>query len=248
MAGHSKFANIMHRKGGQDKKRAQAFTKIAREIQAAVKLGGADPNSNPRLFRALAAGRAANMPKDNLQRAIDRGTGAGGEALEEIRYEGFGPGGVGVIVECLSDNRNRTAGEVRAAFAKHGGNLGETNSVSFAWKRVGEIRYALEKAGEDAMLEAAIDAGADDCAVEDEAHVITCEMAALASVADGLAKKFGDASSAKFVWRTEIAIPVEGDAAETLMKLLDQLDDLDDVQSVYSNEDISEAELARLSA
>jgi YebC/PmpR family DNA-binding regulatory protein len=248
MAGHSKFANIMHRKGGQDKKRAQAFTKIAREIQAAVKLGGADPNSNPRLFRALAAGRAANMPKDNLQRAIDRGSGAGGESLEEIRYEGFGPGGVGVIVECLSDNRNRTAGEVRAAFAKNGGNMGETNSVSFAWRRVGEIRYPLAKASEDAMLEAAIEAGAEDCAVEDGEHFITCEMAALAGAAQALSKKFGDPSAAKFVWRTEIAIPIEGDAAETLMKLLDQLDDLDDVQSVYSNEDISEDELARLSA
>jgi len=248
MAGHSKFANIMHRKGGQDKRRAQAFTKIAREIQAAVKLGGADPNANPRLFRALAAGRAANMPKDNLQRAIDRGAGAGGENLEEIRYEGFGPGGVGVIVECLSDNRNRTAGEVRAAFAKNGGNLGETNSVSFAWKRVGEIRYPLEKADEDAMLEAAIEAGADDCVVEEGEHVVTCEMAALAGVAQGLAAKFGDASAAKFVWRTDIAIPVEGESAEALMKLLDQLDESDDVQNVYSNEDISEAELARLSA
>jgi YebC/PmpR family DNA-binding regulatory protein len=248
MAGHSKFANIQHRKGGQDKKRAQAFTKIAREIQAAVKLGGADPNSNPRLFRALAAGRAANMPKDNLQRAIDRGSGAGAENLDEIRYEGFGPGGVGVIVECLTDNKNRTAGEVRAAFTKSGGNLGETNSVSFAWKRVGEIRFKAEVASEDAMLEAAIEAGADDCALEDDVHVITCEMAALAGVAQALGKAFGDPASAKFVWRTDIAIPVEGDNAEALMKLLDQLDDSDDVQNVYSNEDISDDELARLSA
>src|SRR5262249_51413827 len=152
-AGHSKFANIMHRKGGQDKKRAQAFTKIAREIQAAVKLGGSDPNANPRLFRAMAAGRAQNMPKDHIQRAIDRGAGAGAEQLDEIRYEGFGPGGVGVIVECLSDNRNRTAGDVRAAFAKNGGNMGETNSVSFAWKRVGEVRYSLSAADEDSKLQ-----------------------------------------------------------------------------------------------
>src|SRR5215468_4370801 len=141
MAGHSKFANIQHRKGGQDKKRASQFTKIAREIQAAVKLGGNDPNSNPRLYRAIASARAVSMPKDNIQRAVDRGSGAGGEVLEDVRYEGFGPGGVGVIVECLTDNRNRTAGEVRAAFAKNGGNLGESNSVSFAWKRVGEVRY-----------------------------------------------------------------------------------------------------------
>jgi len=248
MAGHSKFANIQHRKGGQDKKRAQAFTKIAREIQAAVKLGGADPNANPRLFRAMAAGRAVNMPKDNIQRAVDKGGGAGAENLDEIRYEGFGPGGVGIIVECLSDNRNRTAGDVRAAFAKNGGNMGESNSVSFAWKRVGEVRYPLAAASEDAMLEAAIEAGADDCALEEEQHVITCEMNALVGVSQALAKAFGDPASAKFVWRTEIAIPIEGDGAEQLMKLIDQLDDLDDVQDVYSNEDISDEEMARLSA
>ena len=247
MAGHSKFANIQHRKGGQDKKRAQAFTKIAREIQAAVKLGGADPNANPRLYRAMAAGRAMNMPKDNIQRAVDRGAGAGAEQLDEIRYEGFGPSGVGIIVECLSDNRNRTAGDVRAAFAKNGGNMGETNSVSFAWKRLGEVRYLLAAASEDAMLEAAIEAGADDCTVEGDHHVITCEMNALAGVSLALAKKFGDPASAKFVWRTDVAIPIEGDAAETLMKLIDQLDDLDDVQDVYSNEDISDEEMARLS-
>ena len=248
MAGHSKYANIQHRKGGQDKKRAQQFTKIAREIQAAVRLGGTDPNANPRLFRAMASGRAVNMPKDNIQRAIDKGGGAGGEQLDEIRYEGFGPGGIGVIVECLTDNKNRTAGEVRAAFAKNGGNLGETNSVSNSWKRVGEIRFPLAAASEDAVLEAAIEAGCDDCIVEGEHHVITCEMNALAGAAQDLSKKFGDPAAAKFVWRTDIAIPVEGDSAETLLKLIDLLDDLDDVQDVYSNEDISEDELARLSA
>jgi YebC/PmpR family DNA-binding regulatory protein len=247
MAGHSKFANIQHRKGGQDKKRAQAFTKIAREIQAAVKLGGPDPNANPRLFRAMAAGRAINMPKDNIQRAIDKGGGASAENLDEIRYEGFGPGGVGIIVECLSDNRNRTAGDVRAAFAKNGGNMGESNSVSFAWKRVGEVRYPLAAASEDAMMEAAIDAGADDCVVEGEHHVVTCEMNALVGVSQALSKKFGDPASAKFAWRTDIAIPIEGEPAELLMKLIDQLDDLEDVQDVYSNEDISDAEMARLS-
>jgi YebC/PmpR family DNA-binding regulatory protein len=247
MAGHSKFANIQHRKGGQDKKRAQVFTKIAREIQAAVKLGGSDPNSNPRLYRAMAAGRAVNMPKDNIQRAIDRGGGAGAEQLDEIRYEGFGPGGIGIIVECLTDNKNRTAGEVRAAFAKSGGNLGETNSVSFSWKRVGEIRYPLAAASEDAMLEAAIEAGCDECEADGEAHVLVCDMNALAGAAAALTKKFNDPASAKFVWRTGTAIPIEGEAAESLMKLLDTLDDLDDVQNVYSNEDISEAELARLS-
>jgi YebC/PmpR family DNA-binding regulatory protein len=248
MAGHSKFANIMHRKGGQDKKRAQAFTKLAREIQAAVRLGGSDPNANPRLYRAIAAARAQSMPKDNIQRAVDRGAGGAAENLDEIRYEGFGPGGVGVIVECLTDNKNRTAGEVRAAFAKHGGNLAETNSVSNAWRKVGEIRHPLAAASEDAMLEAAIEAGCEDCTVEAEHHVIICEMNALASAAQELAKKFGDPASAKFVWRTDIAVPVEGEAAEALLKLLDQLDELDDVQDVYSNEDISDEELARLSA
>lgn len=248
MAGHSKFANIMHRKGAQDKKRAQVFTKLAREIQAAVKVGGADPDSNPRLYRAIAAARAQSMPKDNIQRAVDRGSGAGGESLEEIRYEGFGPGGVGVIVECLSDNRNRTAGDVRAAFAKNGGNLGETNSVSFAWKRVGEIRYRLEVASEDTMLEAAIEAGCDDCAAEGEEHVLTCDLGALAGAVAALSARFGEPLAAKFVWRTDVAIPIEGEPAEQLMKLLTQLDDLDDVQNVYSNEDMSEAELERLSA
>ena len=252
MAGHSKFANIQHRKGGQDKKRAQAFTKIAREIQAAVKLGGSDPNCNPRLYRALAAGRAVNMPKDNLQRAIDKGGGAGSENLDEIRYEGFGPGGIGVIVECLTDNKNRTAGEVRAAFAKNGGNLGESNSVSFGWKRVGEVRYPLKAAGEDQMMEAALDAGADDVAIEDgeegQEHVVTCEMNALVGAVDALKKKFGEPSGAKFVWRPSMTMPIEGEPAELLMKLIDQLDDLDDVQDVYSNEDISDAELARLTA
>jgi YebC/PmpR family DNA-binding regulatory protein len=248
MAGHSKYANIQHRKGGQDKKRAQMFTKIAREIQAAVKLGGTDPNANPRLFRAIASGRAVNMPKDNIQRAVDKGGGANAEQLDEIRYEGFGPGGIGVIVECLTDNKNRTAGEVRAAFAKNGGNLGETNSVSNAWRKVGEIRYLLAAASEDAMLEAAIEAGCDDCAVEEEHHVIVCEMNALAAAAQALSAKFGDPLSAKFVWRTDIAIPIEGEPAELLMKLLTTLDDLDDVQDVYSNEEMTDAEIERLSA
>jgi YebC/PmpR family DNA-binding regulatory protein len=246
MAGHSKFANIMHRKGAQDKRRAQAFTKIAREIQAAVRVGGADPNSNPRLARAMAAGRAINMPKDNIQRAVDRGAGVGAEALEEIRYEGFGPGGVGVIVECLTDNRNRTAGDVRAAFARHGGNLGETNSVSFLWDRVGEVRYPLAAANEDAMIEAALEGGADDVESEEEERVVLCAMPALNDVAQALAAKFGEPASVKFVWRPRAAIPIEGENAETLMKLLTALEDLDDVQNVFSNEDISDAELARL--
>ena len=248
MAGHSKFANIQHRKGGQDKRRAQAFTKIAREIQAAVRLGGSDPNANPRLFRAMAAGRAQNMPKDNIQRAIDRGGGAGAEQLDEIRYEGFGPGGVGIIVECLTDNRNRTAGDVRAAFTKNGGNLGETNSVSFGWKRVGEIRYPRAAASEDAMLEAAIEAGCDDCQSDEDGHVVTCEMNALVGAVQALTKAFGDPASAKFIWQPQMHIPIEGEPAENLMYLLTMLEELDDVQNVFSNEEMSEAEVARLSS
>jgi YebC/PmpR family DNA-binding regulatory protein len=244
MAGHSKFANIMHRKGAQDKKRAQLFTRLAREIQAAVKVGGAEPANNPRLLRAMQAARAENMPKDNIQRAIDKGAGAGGEQLEEVRYEGFGPSGVGVIVECLTDNRNRTAAEIRNVFGKNGGNLGETNSVAFLWDRVGEIRFPLAKANEDAMLEAAVEAGADDCMVEDDIHVIVCRMEALAEVAATLTQRFGEPDGAKFVWRPRTTVPVTGEAAPSLLKLLNALDDLDDVQTVFSNEELSDADLA----
>jgi YebC/PmpR family DNA-binding regulatory protein len=246
MAGHSKFANIMHRKGAQDKRRAQAFTRIAREIQAAVKVGGAEAANNPRLQRAIVAARAENMPKENIQRAMDKGAGSGADQLEEVRYEGFGPGGVGVIVECLTDNRNRSYNEVRTAFGKNGGNLGESNSVAFMWDRVGEIRYPLAKADEDTILEAAIEAGADDCMTEDESHVILCRMDSLSGVANALHGKFGEAVSAKFVWRPRTTVPVTGDGAQALLKLLQALDDADDVQTVFSNEELSEADLAAL--
>jgi YebC/PmpR family DNA-binding regulatory protein len=246
MAGHSKFANIMHRKGAQDKRRAQAFTKLAREMQAAVKLGGPDPASNPRLYRAIAAARTQSMPKDNIQRAIDRGIGADGETLEEVRYEGFGPGGVGVIVECLTDNRNRTAGEVRAAFGKNGGNLGEMNSVAFLWDKVGEVRYALAVSDEDTMLEAAIESGADDCQSDEDGHAVFCRMEALNEVGQALQARFGEPASAKFVWRPRTTVPVEGDGAQTLIKLVGVLDDLDDVQDVYANFELSADELAKL--
>lgn len=246
MAGHSKFANIQHRKGAQDKKRSMQFTKLAREIQAAVKLGGSDPNSNARLYRAIAAARAESMPKDNIQRAVDRGAGGGQEDYKEVRYEGFGPGGVGVIVECLTDNLNRTAGDVRAAFAKNGGNLGQTNSVSAGFNHVGEIRYPIAAASEDSMMEAALDAGAEDVAVEGEEHVVTVERNALIEVSRALSGKFGDPASAKFVWRAQNEVPVSGDAAATLIKMIGQLEDLDDVQTVYSNLDISEEEMTKL--
>ena len=246
MAGQSKVANIQHRKGAQDKKRSMQFTKLAREIQAAVKLGGADPNSNARLYRAIAAARAESMPKDNIQRAVDRGAGGGQEDYKEVRYEGFGPGGVGVIVECLTDNLNRTAGDVRAAFAKNGGNLGTSNSVTTGFSHVGEVRYPLAAASEDAMMEAALDAGADDVAVDGEDHLVTCERNALIEVSRALTKKFGDPASAKFVWRPLNEVTVSGDTAQTLIKLIGILEDLDDVQTVYSNFDMSEEEMAKL--
>jgi len=254
MAGHSKFKNIMYRKGAQDKKRARNFTKIAREIQVAVNHGGPDPASNPSLYRAIAAARAENMPKDNVQRAIDRGTGVNAVALEAVRYEGFGPAGIGVIVECLTDNRNRTASDVRSTFSKLGGNLATTNAVTSGFSHVGEIRYPAKAASEDAMMEAAIDAGAEDCALEDagedegEQHVIICGFSDLSSVSDQLQAKFGDAASVKIIWKPQNTIPVEGDAAATLMKILSTLDELDDVQNVFSNFELSEEEMAKLTA
>jgi YebC/PmpR family DNA-binding regulatory protein len=252
MAGHSKFANIMHRKGAQDKKRAQKFAKLAREIQIAASIGGPEPANNPRLYRAVAAARALSMPKDNIQRALDKAAGVGGDGLVEVRHEGFGPGGVGVIVEAATDNRNRTAGELRAAFSKNGGNLGETNSVSFLWDKVGEIRFADKVAGDDAMLEAAIEAGADDCALEEVGedgaqHVIVCAQTALSEVAQALANRFGDPQSAKFIWRPQTTIAISGEGAQQLLKMIDAIDDLDDVQDVYANFEIDDAELARLS-
>ncbi len=246
MAGHSKFANIMHRKGAQDKRRAQMFTKLAREIQAAVRLSGADPAGNPRLARAMAAARAQSVPKDNIQRAIDRGSGAGGETLHEIRYEGFGPGGVGIIVECLTDNRNRSVGDVRTAFNRYEGALGETGSVSFQFDRMGEMRYGASVASEDAMLEAAIEAGADDCESDADGHVILCPYAALGRVSAALAKRFGDAATARIIWHPQTSVPVQGDTAQTVLKLVSALDELDDVQAVYANFDISEEDFAAL--
>ena len=247
MAGHSKFANIMHRKGAQDKRRAQMFTKLGREIQAAVKLGGADPAGNPRLARAMAAARAQSVPKDNIQRAIDRGSGASGETLHEIRYEGFGPSGVGIIVECLTDNKNRSVGEVRTAFNRHEGSLGETGSVSFQFERLGEVRYGASVASEDAMLEAAIEAGADACDSDEDGHVILCPYAALSEVAQALAKRFGDAAMARIIWHPQATMPVQGETAQLVLKLVSALDELDDVQAVYANFDISDEDIAALS-
>ena len=249
MAGHSQFKNIMYRKGAQDKKRAKVFGKLGRELQVAAKEGGADPNSNPRLRAAMAAARAANMPKDNVERAIKKGSGGGDMGnYEEIRYEGFGPGGVALIVEVLTDNRNRTASEIRTAFSKNGGNLAETGAVSFMFDRVGEIRYPAEAATDEAMFEAALEAGADDVASSSDGHEIVCAADALHAVAGALTERFGDPVSAKLVWRPQSSVPVDEGAAQTLFNLFNALDDNDDVQAVSANYEIAEETLERLTA
>jgi len=249
MAGHSQFKNIMYRKGAQDAKRAKVFTKIIRELTVAAKTGQADPDANPRLRAAMIAARQANMPRDTMERAIKRG--AGGEdntAYDEVRYEGYGPGGIAIIIEALTDNRNRTASEVRALFSKAGGNLGETNSVSFMFERKGVIVYPAKAASADAMFEASLEAGADNVESDATSHEITCAVDDFSTVRDALEKKFGEAQEAKLQWRPLNTTLVDGDTAETLMKLIDALEDNDDVQNVFANYEVSEETLQRLSA
>ncbi len=249
MAGHSQFKNIMHRKGAQDAKRARAFAKIIREITVAAKTGAPDPNTNPRLRAALAWAREENMPKDNIDRAIKKAVGGGqGDDYAEVRYEGYGPGGVALIVEALTDNRNRTASDVRSAFSKHGGALGESNSVSFQFTRMGVIRYQAEKAGADAMLEAAIEAGAENVETDENGHEVTCPMEDFFAVRDALSAQFGDPESAKIEWRPQVTVPVDEATAVSVMKLIDVLDENDDVQNVWANFDIPDAVMAKLSA
>ncbi len=250
MAGHSQFKNIMYRKGAQDKKRAGLFAKLGRELTVAAKLGGADPDANPRLRAAISAAKSANMPKDNVERAVKKGAGGGeGEDYEDIRYEGYAPGGVAVIVEALTDNRNRTASEVRSAFSKHGGNLAETGAVSFMFDRVGEVVYPAAAANTDSMFEAALEAGASDVVSDASGHTITCEPDDLHAVAGELERKFGEPESAKLAWRPQNTVPVEDEgAAGTLLKLLDVLDDNDDVQAVSANFEIDDDVMSRLTA
>ena len=248
MAGHSKWANIQHRKGAQDKKRAVLFARLSKEITIASKLGGPDPDGNPRLRLAIQNARAQSVPKDNIKRAIDKGQGGGGEDYIEIRYEGFGPGGVGIIVEASTDNKNRAASEIRSTFSKNGGNLGETGSVSFGFDQVGEIEYEASVGDEESVLEAAIEAGAMDVESDEDGHFIYTEREALMEVAGALEGKFGETEpkSVKLIWKPTNTVPIAGDDADSLMKLLDLLDELDDVQSVYDNSELSEAEMARL--
>ncbi|WP_375202024.1 YebC/PmpR family DNA-binding transcriptional regulator [Hyphococcus sp.] len=245
MAGHSKWANIQHRKGRQDAKRSKMFSKLSKEITVAAKMGAADPDFNPRLRLAIQAAKAQSMPKDNIDRAIKKST-ADESNFEEIRYEGFGPAGVGLIVEALTDNRNRAASDIRAIFSKNGGNMGETGSVSFMFDLVGYIEYPADKASEDEMLEAAIEAGAEDVQSSEETHEIYCAFDQLAEVSSALEKTFGEATSAKPFWKPQNTIDVDGDKAATLMKLIDALEDNDDVQNVYANFEISDEEMEKL--
>jgi YebC/PmpR family DNA-binding regulatory protein len=248
MAGHSQFKNIMHRKGKQDAVRAKLFSKLAREITVAARHGLPDPAMNARLRLAIQNARAQNMPKDNIERAIKKASGNEAEAYETIRYEGYGPGGVALIVEALTDNRNRTAGAVRSYFSKFGGNLGETNSVSFLFDRVGEIAYGAEAGTADQVLEAAIEAGADDATSDASAHVVTCAFDELGDVAARLEERLGSPQSVKSVWRPRVTAPLDEEGAQSLMKLLAVIEDDDDVQNVYTNFEVSDDVMARLTA
>jgi YebC/PmpR family DNA-binding regulatory protein len=248
MAGHSQFKNIMHRKGRQDAARAKLFAKLAREITVAAKNGLPDPEMNARLRLAIQSARAENMPKDNIERAIKKATGAGGENFESMRYEGYGPGGVAVIVETLTDNRNRTGGAIRAVFTKYGGNLGATGAVSHMFDHLGEIAYRASAGSADTVLEAAIEAGADDARSDSEGHLITCAFADLSAVSGALEAKLGEPSSVKAVWRPQQTTAVDEEKAQSMLKLIAGLEDDDDVQNVYSNFEVSDAVMAKLTA
>ncbi len=248
MAGHSKFKNIMHRKGAQDKKRSNLFAKLSREITVAAKMGDPDPNSNPRLRLAVATARAQSMPKDNIERAIARSQGGDADTYEELRYEGFGPGGVALIVEALTDNRNRSAADIRAIFSKNGGNMGESGSVNYLFERVGLIVYPADVADADAVFEAALEAGAENVESDDETHEIQTESTSLHEVIQALEGALGEPESAKLIWRANDLIDVDQSGAETLMKLLDALDDNDDVQEVFGNYNVSDDIMAQLNS
>jgi YebC/PmpR family DNA-binding regulatory protein len=248
MAGHSQFKNIMHKKGKQDAIRSKLFSKLAREITVAAKLGLPDPAMNARLRAAVIAARAENMPKDNIERAIKKAAGADGENYDEVRYEGYAPGGVAVIVEALTDNRNRTAGEVRSYFTKAGGSLAETGAVSFLFDRVGLIVFDRKVADDEAMLEAAIDAGADDVVSGSEEHEVFTSVAALSEAQRALEARFGEPRKASIVWRPQNTIAVDDEAGERVLRLIGALEDNDDVQNVTANFEVSEALIAKMEA
>ena len=247
MAGHSQFKNIMHKKGKQDAIRSKLFSKLAREITVAAKLGLPDIAMNARLRAAVLAARAENMPKDNIERAIKKASGADSENYDEVRYEGYAPGGVAVIVEALTDNRNRTAGEVRSYFTKAGGTLAETGAVSFMFDHVGVIEFEAKAASEDQMLEAAIEAGADDVVLSEDGHEITTSLEMVRDVAQALETKFGEPRKVSIVWKPQNTIGVDDEAGEKILRLINSLEDNDDVQNVYANFEVSDALLAKLS-
>lgn len=240
MAGHSKFANIKHRKGAQDKKRAKIFTKLGKEIVVAAKSGQPDPDFNPRLRLAIASARAANMPKDRIESAVKRGSGpAEGETYEEIRYEGYGPGGVALIVEVLTDNRNRAAAEVRTIFNKGGGNMGESGSVAFMFERVGLIEYPADKASEEDMFEAVIEAGANECETDEFVHQILTDPDSFNEVRGALAEKFGATEVGSLSWKPHNRVDVNDvEQVQKIIRLIDTLEDCDDVQDVVCNYDV----------
>ncbi|VXC88175.1 YebC/PmpR family DNA-binding transcriptional regulator [Sphingomonas sp. AX6] len=246
MAGHSKFKNIMHRKGAQDKKRSSLFSKLSREITVAAKMGMPDPDMNPRLRAAVNAAKAQSVPKDNIQRAIDKASTGDTENYEEIRYEGFGPGGVSLIIETLTDNRNRTVTNVRTAMAKNGGNLGAPNSVSHGFDRMGLITYPASVGDGDKVFEAALEAGAEDVSSSEDGHEIWTAVESLHEVARGLEPVLGEAEGAKLAWRPQLTVSVEEGDAATLFKLIDVLDDDDDVQTVWGNYDVSDDVMEKL--
>ncbi len=246
MAGHSQFKNIMHRKGRADAARSKLFSKLAREITVAAKLGAPDPAMNPRLRAAVLAARAENMPKDNIQRAINKATGGDGENYEEIRYEGYGPGGTALIVEAMTDNRNRTASDVRSYFTKSGGNMAETGAVSFMFDRVGYIEYDASVADAETMFEAALEAGASDVVSSDDTHEIYCEQTQLNEVSKSLEEKFGEPKASKLIWKAQNSIAVDDETGEKLLRLMETLEDHDDVQNVYVNFDISDELMAKM--
>lgn len=248
MAGHSHAKNIMHRKGKSDAVRSKIFSKLAREITVAAKMGMPDPAFNSRLRLAVVNARALSMPKDNIDRAIKKATGSDGENYDEIRYEGYGPGGVAIIVEALTDNRNRTASNVRSYFSKNGGAMGETNSVGFMFDKIGEITYPAKAGTEDKVMEAAIEAGADDVESDEEGHYIYTSFEAMVEVAAALEKVLGEAESVKAIWEPQTKTPIDADKGATLMKLIATLEEDDDVQNVYSNFEMSDEDMAKLDA
>ena len=246
MAGHSKFKNIQHRKGAQDKKRSAQFSKLSREITVAAKMGMPDPDMNPRLRLAVNAAKAQSVPKDNIQRAIDKAIGGDAESYDEMRYEGYGPGGVSIIVEALTDNRNRTATNVRTAFSKNGGNLGASGAVSHGFDRRGLITYLASAGDADSVFEAALEAGAEDVESNEDEHSIWTSMDALHEVAKALEATLGAAESAKLAWKPQLLVEVDEANAATLLKMIDALEDDDDVQTVWGNYDVSDEVMAKL--